>query len=584
MLSKRSFLASLLLPAISLMASVVAQIDVPEIKPQIPNADRNAPGRIFLEHADVLHKSQEEDYMVLTGDVVFTKGGMIMKCDSAHYYPDTESMNAYGNVSMEQGDTLFIYADEMIYDGTPEVQTATLYADPGKEVRLINRDVMLQTTEFVYNLAIDLGYYEVGGILTDPSNTLTSQKGEYNPTTKEANFYDDVHLNSRGNGTDTLDIFTDSLYYNTTTHLALLTSPSVVHNDQGTIKTRNGVYQTDSSIAFLFDRSVILANGGRVLVADTIFYNRPEGFGEAIGSLEATDTVRSITLTGDYGFFNELTDSVFVTGNAILKEYSGEDTLFLHSRYIESFRKFDYTDIPEDTIAGTEAYTRVDTSNVAVAYPRVRFFRKDLQGVCDSLRFTSVDSTLRMLVTPVIWSEDRQVFGNVIEVVHNDSTIERAVLPDLGFTAQHIEGEHYNQLSGKEMTAHFRDGEMHRLDINGNVEIIMYPEESDSTINKLVNAESSFLEAHFRGQTTERIKMWPETSGNAVPLFLARPAMYYLPKFKWYESWRPISKDDIFTTPPDREELMIQQGRNIPDIKFEKLIYRYRAFFDDSGT
>lgn len=583
MLGRRSFLASLLLPALSLVASVVAQNDLPEIRPRIPDADRNAPGRIFLEHANLLTKSAEEEYMVLVGDVVFTKGGMIMKCDSAHYYPETESMNAYGNVSMEQGDTLFIYADEMVYDGSPEVQTATLYADFGKEVRLINRDVMLQTTEFIYNLAIDLGYYEVGGKLTDPSNTLTSQKGEYNPNTKEANFYLDVHLNSHNTETDTLDIYTDSLYYNTVTRLALLTSPSEIFNEQGTIYTRNGVYQTDSAVAFLFDRSVVVANTGRTLVADTIFYNRPDGFGEAIGALVATDTVRNMSLNGDYGFFNQLTDSVFVTGNALLKEYSGDDTLFLHARYIESFRKFDSTDIPEDTVAGTAAYTRVDTSNVAVAYPRVQFYRSDLQGVCDSLRFTSRDSTLRMFVSPVIWSDDRQVFGNVIEILLNDSTIERAILPDQGFTAQHIEGEHYNQLSGKEMIAYFREGEMNRMDINGNVEIIMYPEEADSTVNKLVNAESSYLVALFKGRTTERIKMWPETSGNAVPLFLARPNLYYLPKFKWYMEWRPLSKDAIFRVAPEREQLMQEQGRTIPEISFEKLIYRYRDFFDEPG-
>lgn len=583
MLGRRSFLASLLLPALSLVASVVAQNDLPEIRPRIPDADRNAPGRIFLEHANLLTKSAEEEYMVLVGDVVFTKGGMIMKCDSAHYYPETESMNAYGNVSMEQGDTLFIYADEMVYDGSPEVQTATLYADFGKEVRLINRDVMLQTTEFIYNLAIDLGYYEVGGKLTDPSNTLTSQKGEYNPNTKEANFYLDVHLNSHNTETDTLDIYTDSLYYNTVTRLALLTSPSEIFNEQGTIYTRNGVYQTDSAVAFLFDRSVVVANTGRTLVADTIFYNRPDGFGEAIGALVATDTVRNMSLIGDYGFFNQLTDSVFVTGNALLKEYSGDDTLFLHARYIESFRKFDSTDIPEDTVAGTAAYTRVDTSNVAVAYPRVQFYRSDLQGVCDSLRFTSRDSTLRMFVSPVIWSDDRQVFGNVIEILLNDSTIERAILPDQGFTAQHIEGEHYNQLSGKEMIAYFREGEMNRMDINGNVEIIMYPEEADSTVNKLVNAESSYLVALFKGRTTERIKMWPETSGNAVPLFLARPNLYYLPKFKWYMEWRPLSKDAIFRVAPEREQLMQEQGRTIPEISFEKLIYRYRDFFDEPG-
>ena len=61
------------------------------------------------------------------------------------------------------------------------------------------------------------------------------------------------------------------------------------------------------------------------------------------------------------------------------------------------------------------------------------------------------------------------IFGNIIEVHMNDSTIERAILPDQGFTAEHIEGDHYNQLSGKEMVARFVDGELRFLDISGNV-------------------------------------------------------------------------------------------------------------------
>ena len=66
----------------------------------------------------------------------------------------------------------------------------------------------LEIRHLQHDLGIDLGYYEVGGRLTDPSNTLTSEYGEYVPTTKEANFYTRVHLNSLNN-TDTLDIYTD---------------------------------------------------------------------------------------------------------------------------------------------------------------------------------------------------------------------------------------------------------------------------------------------------------------------------------------------------------------------------------------
>ena len=207
-----------------------------------------------------------------------------MFCDSCHYYAETESMEAFGNVRMEQGDTLFVFADELVYDGRPDVEIATLYADPGKKVLLINKDVRLETDIFVYDLKLDLGYYNVGGVLTDASNRLTSLEGEYMPSTKEANFYTDVHLNSRSE-TDTLDIYTDTLYYNTETHLAEINSQSVIVNARGTIYTRRGVYLTDSNICTLTERPLIVTNGNQTLVADSVFYNHNAGYGEAFGQL-----------------------------------------------------------------------------------------------------------------------------------------------------------------------------------------------------------------------------------------------------------------------------------------------------------
>ncbi len=568
MLSRKSLVAPallLFLPALLAIAAPDGSRTRPQIRPTVPTADRTAGNRVFLERADVLRKSESDSFMVLVNDVVFTKGPMIMRCDSAHYYSESGSMDAFGNVSMEQGDTLFVYADELNFDGNTEI--ATLYADPGKKVRLINRDVQLETDVFIYDLAIDLGYYEVGGRLTDPSNTLTSLKGEYVPSTKEANFYVDVHLNSR-NSTDTLDIYSDTLYYNTGTHIAELHSPSRVINSRGVIYTTLGVYDTDSNRTTLYDRSTIVTSGGQTLTADTIFYDRNAGFGEAFGNLEAVDSAHNAAVYGDYGYYDEAADSSFVTGRAMLKHFGEADTLYLHARYLQTFRRVDSVYFEADTLAGTEAWTRLDTTHVAVAYPRVRFFRRDMQGVCDSMRFTEADTMLRMYVSPIVWSEDRQIFGNIIELQLNDSTIERAELPDQGFTAQHIEADHYNQLSGKKMTAQFENGEMKRLDIDGNVELIMYPEEADSTINKIVNAESSFLTAVFRGRTTELIKMWPQTTGAVTPLFVARKNIYFLPKFKWYEGIRPVDRFDIFVVPPAMEELMQAAGRPLPEINY----------------
>ena len=515
--------------------------------------------RVFLDHADILHKESTDSFMIISGNVQFTKGPMVMNCDSAHFFPATESFDAFGNVRMEQGDTLFIFADELNYRA-PE-QMAFLYSEPGNIVRMINRDVTLETDEFTYDLGIEVGYYTTGGVLYDRQNRLTSLEGEYVPASKDANFYNDVRLLSEGEE-DTLVIFSDSLFYNTNTRIAELKSPSEIINKRGTIYTSDGFYDTTLDTATLYRHSVIVTPEGRTLTADTIYYDRIAGRGECFGNMLMTDSARQASVYADYGFFYDPIDSAYATGSLLIKEYSQGDTLYLHGGQLNIFRVINDVEIeaiPEDTVAGTPeipAWVRHDTTNIADIWPRVRFYREDMQGICDSMRVTGADSTVRMYIHPVIWSGERQIHGNLVEFHVNDSTIDFARLPDQGFVAERLTGEFFNQMSGKEMIAYFEDGSLHKLDINGNVEFILYPEENDSTINKQVTATSSFMTATFSKNNTEYIKLWPETAGKATPLFIMRRSMLFRPRYKWFKDMRPLSPSDVMVVPPAMEALM----------------------------
>lgn len=545
------------------------------IRPSIPKANRAAAGRIFLEHADVLHKQDRDSFMVLSGTVHFSKGAMQMYCDSAHYYPTSESMDAFGNVRMQQGDTLFIYADELNYDGLREI--AYLYADEGKDVRMINRNVRLNTPEFTYDMVDERGYYTNGGVLTDPQNRLVSVEGEYLPATKEANFYIDVHLH-RIDGRDTLDIYSDTMYYDTRTRIAEFYSPTEIISGRGTIHTTEGVYDTRNNQAQLFKHSTVHTDSTSTLTGDTILYDRDRGYGEAFGNVDITDSARQTTLRGTYGYYNRLVDSAFVTGRALAMEYSRGDTLYMHGRYIKSILDIDtIRTTVTDTIAPPAGspdtvqpqiikreIVSTDSTHVFTAWPRVRFYRSDMQGLCDSMIFVQRDSTLHLHHHPVVWSDDRQIFGNRIILYLNDSTIDRALLPDFAFTAQHIEDDYYNQLTGKVMEAWFNGGELSRLDVSNSVEAIFYPEENDSTINKIVNLQTANMRGWFEKRALIRMKTWPESNGRVTPLYLAKRSDLLLSKFQWYGTLRPRDSQDIFNVTEEMDALM--ENTPIPDI------------------
>lgn len=547
---KRVILAMTALLVISVVfAPSKAQVnrDDTPIVPTIARADRHQKGKIFLERADTLKALPGVEYQIVTGDVLFRKEDMFMYCDSAHFYDGANSVHAFGNVRMEQGDTLFVYADELEYNDSTEL--AILYANAGRKVRLINRDVELQTNPFYYDLGIDLGFYDNYGVLTDKQNVLVSIYGEYSPNTAEALFRENVVLTSLRKA-DTLKIYTDRLYYNTNTHISEMDVPSVIVNKDGKIFTDSAIYNTETSFADLYRRSVVVMKNNNRLTGDSLKYDRNAGYGEAFGDVIMTDSAHNMRLSGEYGFYNELSDSAFVTGRALAKEYSKGDTLYLHSDTIRAFAV-----VTPETIADS-VVVPADTARFVVAAHKVRFYRVDLQGVCDSMTFVQSDSMLYLNRHPIVWSGNRQIFGNVIEVHLNDSTVDYARLPDFGFMVEEIEEGFYQQLAGKEMLATFVDGELRRLDVSGNVEAITFPEESDSTINKVATLESSFMTALFKGRELERMKTWPQSTSVITPLYLSKRASLFMPQFKWYPEIRPSSPEDVFVMPKEFLDLL----------------------------
>lgn len=498
------------------------------VTPQVPLADRQQKNKVFLEHADYLVADEKisTEYQILRGNVVFRKEGVFMYCDSAYFYDSSNSLDAFGNVKMNQGDTLFVYSDVMYYSGTDEI------AQLRYNVRLENSDMTLYTDSLDYDMIENLGYYFEGGRIVDSENELVSVYGQYDPDTKDAEFLFDVELVN-----EKYVMHTDTLHYNTNTHIADIVGPTTIVSDSNIIYSQRGWYNTEADNATLYDRSILVGNNGIKLTGDTLFYDRTLGYGEAFGNMVLTDSVHNSILDGNYGFHDEKENKSFATIRARAREISENDTLYLHG----------------DTI---RTYTLDDSTRVMIAEPNVRFFRFDVQGICDSMTFVQRDSILYMDKHAILWSGERQITGNSIDLHMNDSTVDYALLPDYGFMAEFIGEVYFNQLSGKEMKAYFEEQELRRLDVNGNVQLIMFPMEEDSTYNKLVDAESSYMIVLLKpGQEVDKITMWPEVSGNVTPLYLSRKSQYYLAGFAWYDVLRPKYPDDIFVIPKEMEEL-----------------------------
>lgn len=512
------------------------------LKPTIPDANRYQEDKVFLENADSLYRpmNEYEEFQIVKGSVKFRQGGMWLFCDSAYYYPQHNSMDAFGHVEMRQGDTLFVYADKVYYDGLSKHATLT-HGPSRSNVQLKNRTVTLTTDSLDYDLNSERGWYSTGGRLEDDVNTLTSQYGEYSPSTKLADFrYNVVLVNNK----DGYRMLTEELHYNTATHIADINTYTRIEGATDTIVTTGGNYNTVTDHAVLTSRSLITHRDSNAnvttLEGDSIIYDkltrtsRAFMFGDRSKNpapMVINDTARKVTLIGGYGEYNDETRRAYSTDYPLLIEYSRPDTLFLRADTILSFIET----VPVDSVGNeTKDY------HVARAIGRSRFFSQEIQGIADTLLFREQDSILYMMRKPVVWSGERQVYGNAINVHLNDSTADWAELPESGMLAEHIAEGFYNQLSGSYMMAYLKDKQLDRLEVEGNVIAIMLPQEKDSTYNKLVNAESSYLTVDMDGKDMKHLRMWPEVTGKVMPLFEVKTVDQYIEGFSWLEPLRPV--------------------------------------------
>lgn len=214
--------------------------------------------KVYLIHSDLLRKdARHPDAQVVVGNVVFRHDSVYMYCDSAYYYDKISSFEAFSNVRMEQGDTLFLYGDHLYYDGNSQI------AEMRMNVRMENRTTTLLTDSLNYDRVFNLGYYFNGGTLMDEQNVLTSDWGQYNPSTKQSVFNYDVEL---VNAQFTLT--SDTLQYNTATKVANIVGPSDIWSDNNHIYSEKGTYNTFTGKALLLDRSILM-NDGKQLTGDT---------------------------------------------------------------------------------------------------------------------------------------------------------------------------------------------------------------------------------------------------------------------------------------------------------------------------
>ena len=496
--------------------------------------------KVHLIHADRLFFDERlhRTAQFLVGDVQFSHDGILMYCDSALFYESTNSFDAFGNVRMNQGDTLKLFGDVLYYNGLDQL------ARVRHNVILEHGTMTLYTDSLDYDRLYELGYFFEGGKIIDQDNELTSDWGEYSPPTREAVFNYNVKLvHPAPPANPETVLISDTLHYNTRSAIAHIIGPSNIEHGESHIYSELGYYHTKSDYSYLLNRS-ILTNNGKRLVGDSVVWNGNGDIGEAFGSVEYTDEVNKNMFTGNYCYYEDSTGYVMATDSAQAIDFSEKDTLYAHA---DTFKVFTYN-LDTDS-----------TYRIMHAYHHMRAYRVDMQAVCDSLVYNSKDSVMTMYRDPILWQNGQQLLGEEIKAFMNDSTIDSVQVLRQALSVERLDSIHYNQVAGREMHTYFRGGEIYLSTAEGNVFLNYYPFDDDSIMIEMNHTETTFLKMFMVNRKVDHIWM-PAATGTMYPIPLIPEDMLYLDNFAWFDYVRPVSKEDIFEWRPKAEGLKLKES------------------------
>jgi lipopolysaccharide export system protein LptA len=462
----------------------------------------------------------------LLGNVKFVHEGVVMYCDSAYLYPDN-SLEAYSNVRILQGDTLQLTGDYLKYSGNNRV------AEVNKNVHLTNKDMSLTTDFLTYDLNSSVASYHNKGTLVSKENTLVSEHGYYNSKSREFSFKKNVVLTN-----PEYMMRCDTLRYNTFSKTAYFLGPTTIVSSNGanTIKCENGWYDTDKDIS-QFNRHAEIITKKQHLKGDSLYYDRKKGYGKAIRNISVLDSAENITITGNFAEYYEKTENSIVTGKAMLMQVFDQDTLFLHGDLLRA--TYETKDSAKRKV--------IDYSKrLLYAYHHVKFFKKDMQGKCDSLVYTSGDSTMRLFGMPVMWSDGDQLTGERMELRTASGHIEKLTLYNTAFILSQKDSLRYDQVKGKTLTGYFVHDTLCKIRVEGNGQTIYYAKQKDGYIG-VNKADCTDILILLKNNQVDKITFITKPDATLFPFGEADPKEFRLKDMKPRFDERPMEMKDIFT-------------------------------------
>jgi lipopolysaccharide export system protein LptA len=498
--------------------------------------------RIEIMHSDAMkfERIEGRSRNRLNGNVSLKHNDLYMKCDSAWYYDDTNQVYAYNDIHIWQGDTIHIWGQYLSYNG-----------DTGKafltdSVILADKEMKLFTDKIDYDVNTQVAMYNTGGRILSGENTLTSITGIYYSDRKMLHFRDSVRIVNPD-----YVMNADTMRYDTNREIAWFDGPMEAVGDSIYLYCENGWSDTRNDVSQLM-KNAVLDNREQRITGDTLWYDEKNGQGEGFGHVTITDTTDNVTGGGDYAWYFKRPERFLLTGSPWFTLYSEDDTVTLRADTLRA--------VPVTDTAGVN-------HRLLRAYYGCTIFSNEMQGRCDSLSYSFLDSVIRMYDDPIVWSRENQMTADSIALYTVNSKADHMELYNKAFVVSSVDTARFDQISGKNLSGYFTDNKLARIKVTGNGEAIYYVVDGNELVG-VNRARSATIEIFIEEGKIAEIYQNQSPDGTMDPPLLKPDSEMRLEGFRWHPELRPDRRIEGRPpiTEPTEEETVKNANEEIVDI------------------
>lgn len=298
-------------------------------------------------------------YRKVIGPARFLHNGTFLLCDTALWNVETQIIEAWGNVSILQEETV-LTSDRLIY-----LIDDNLAQFRGSVVELTDKDHnTLRTRHLDYNTADSVAIFQGGASMRDKDGQIIeSLRGNYDSKISTFLFSEDVNM-----FTDSIFVKTNSLRYESDRDFASFGSGTDVWKDDNMLSSDNGWYDRIREQFFFSDR-VHIMSADQEGWCDSLFFHRLTSDVEMLGNAQITDTTRNVYgLAGRIEYVDSLSEITMTRKPAVISQTNEDgiiDTVYLGASKLVYY---------------TLRMCDVDSTSLAMAQQRIEDLKVDPVG------------------------------------------------------------------------------------------------------------------------------------------------------------------------------------------------------------